>query len=349
MRLITGGTGLLGSYLLCRSFLENKPARILKRSSSSFYQLRLAFEFMELSKKISFEDFIKFFEWKDADLRDFSALEDALEGVTEIFHIAALVSFNKNTNKELPDVNLNGTRNLVNLAIKHNIQKFHYVSSIASLNRNEQGIITEEFTPFNFQQSTLYSKSKYLAEMEVWRGYNEGLTGVIINPGIIFGTGNIKSGSLIFYNYIKNGLKVYPVGKNGFVDARDAADCLYLLAADETKYQNRYVIVSGSYYYKDIFSMVSSEFNMKPPSIKIPPALSRIAYYIDLIRSRITFSDPVITKDILRLANSNFEFDNSKIRNGLNFEFKSMEVSIMETTAFLMRTNYGAQFNNPTR
>jgi nucleoside-diphosphate-sugar epimerase len=344
MRLVTGGTGLLGSYLLCRLFQEKKTARVLKRKNSSFYQLRIAFEFMYPGKQISFEDFIPFFEWKDVDIRDFNDLEESLDGVDEIFHVAALVSFNKNTDKELPDVNLNGTRNLVNLAIKLHIPAFHYVSSIASLNRNEKGIITEEFTAFNSQNSTLYSKSKYLAEMEVWRGYNEGLSGVIINPGIILGTGNIAHGSLVFYNFVKKGLKFYPVGKNGFVDARDVADCLYLLSGDQEKYQNRYLIVSESCYYRDIFSMIAEGFHLKPPSIKIPPALTRIAYYLDSIRSKLSLSDPVLTRDIVRLANSNFEFDTTKVKNSLGFTFRTMESSVKETTNFLINTDFGKKF-----
>jgi dihydroflavonol-4-reductase len=344
MKLITGGTGLLGSYLLCRFYLENIPARVLKRDTSNFFQLRMAFEFMNLGKKVSFDEFLKFFEWKDADLRDLPGLEESLEGIDEIFHLAALVSFNKDTNNDLPDVNLNGTKNLVNLAIKLKIPVFHYVSSIASLSRNNEGVMTEEFTEFNFNKATPYSKSKYLAEMEVWRGYNEGLNGVIVNPAIMLGTGDITRGSLVFYNFIKKGLAVYPVGKNGFVDVRDVADCLYLLAADKEKYNNRYLLVSNGYFYKDIFRMIATGLHLKPPRIKVTPSLTRLAYIIDNLRSKITFSYPVITKDILRLVNSIYEFDNSKVRTSLNFEFRTLEDSIKETTEFFVKNNFGVKF-----
>ena len=232
---------------------------------------------------------------------------------------------------------------MVNLAIKLKIPVFHYVSSIASLSRNEAGVMTEEFTEFNFHKSTPYSQSKYLAEMEVWRGYNEGLNGVIINPAIMLGTGDISRGSLIFYNYIKNGLKVYPIGKNGFVDVRDVADCLNLLAADKEKYNNRYLVVSSSCFYKDIFTMIAEGLGLKPPGIKISKTLTKVAYVIDTLRSKLTFSDQIITRDILRLVNDIYEFDNSKIRNGLNFEFNSMKSSIIETTEFLIKTNFGAK------
>lgn len=344
MRLVTGGTGLLGSYLLCRLFLENKPARVLKRKTSNFFQLRMAFEFLKIAEKISFDDFIYFFEWKDADLRDIQGLEESMQGIDEIFHLAALVSFNKDTNNDLPDVNLNGTKNLVNLAIKLKIPLFHYVSSIASLSRNNAGVMTEEFTEFNFHKSTPYSQSKYLAEMEVWRGYNEGLKGIIINPAIMLGTGDISRGSLIFYNYIKNGLKVFPIGKNGFVDAQDVADCLFLLAADQDKYNNRYLVVSDSCFYKDIFTMIAKGINRKPPNIKISKGLTKAVYVIDTLRSKLTFTDQIITKDIVRLVNDIYEFDNSKITNAFGFKFKSMEKSISETTKFLLKTNFGEKF-----
>lgn len=344
MRLVTGGTGLLGSYLLCRLFLENKTARVLKRPKSNFFQLRMAFEFMKIGDKVSFDNFLKFFEWKDADIRDIVDLEESLEGIDEIFHLAALVSFNKDTNNDLPDVNLNGTKNLINLALKHQIPTFHYVSSIASLNRNEQGIITEEFSEFNFQKATPYSQSKYLAEMEVWRGYNEGLNGVIVNPAIMLGTGDVSRGSLVFYNYIKKRLRIFPIGKNGFVDVTDVADCLLLLSANKENYNNRYLLVSDSYFYKDIFSMIAKGIHVKPPKIKISKSLTKLVYIVDSIRSKLTFSDQIITKDIVRLVNGIYEFDNSKVKNGFGFKFKTMETSIKETTEFLIATNYGEQY-----
>ena len=145
MRLVTGGTGLLGSFLLCRLFHENKPARVLKRTTSSFFQLRMAFEFMKISEKIDFNQFLDFFEWVDSDLRDLPDLEECLDSVDEIFHLAALVSFNKHTNKDLPDVNLNGTKNLVNLALKLKIPAFHFVvksteSSFAGTQMDEKSL-----------------------------------------------------------------------------------------------------------------------------------------------------------------------------------------------------------------
>ncbi|MBK7440418.1 MAG: NAD-dependent epimerase/dehydratase family protein [Bacteroidetes bacterium] len=213
MILVTGANGLVGSYL-CR-FLVNQgnQVRAIKRPESN---LRLV---ADIANKI---------EWVDGDVNDISSLDDAMLGVEQIYHCAAVISYvGKNAN-HLMQVNVEGTANVVNLALDNNIKKLVHISSIAALGRTgKKDEIVTEATPWDRKNLTSdYSISKFLAEREVWRAMAEGLNAVIVNPSIIVGAGNWDSGSCKLFTTIYNGFKYYTNGVTGYVDVRDVLNLL---------------------------------------------------------------------------------------------------------------------------
>lgn len=339
MILVTGGTGFLGSYLLYNLFLDSKKVRAFKREQSKFDQLKIAFSVMNKNPNVSFDDFINSIEWVNVDLLDTTDIENNLDGIDEIYHLAAFVSFNRKNRENIIKTNIGGTSNLINLCLKCGIKKFHYASSIASLNRNDDNIISEKNDVSDKKFSTTYSKSKYLSEMEVWRAYNEGLEGVIVNPGVILGPAIRTHDSIRAFKTIQAGFGFYPKGKNGFVDVRDTAELFYKLSQNPEYYNQRYLLVAESVSYFDLFTWMSGYFKVKGPKRRANKQLSYLISYVDSIRCFISSKDPIISQDLVKLVNSDYIFDNSKVKSAIDFDFRPVKETIKDTCEFLLKAN----------
>lgn len=344
MILLTGGTGFLGSHILYNFYRLGKSIRVLKRKSSHFTQVEAAYKYYS-STAIDlppFNDYIDFFEWFEGDLTDFDSLIECLDGVDEVFHVAALVSYHADLRKDVKLINTDATRDLVNLSIAKGIKKFHYMSSIAALDCNEKSIVNETKTGLNGEFNSAYSKSKYFAELEVWRGYQEGLEGVIVNPGVIIGPGHPSAGSLELFTHIYNGLKFYPSGSNGYVDVRDVVTCFLELVQHKKFYNDRFLLVSENISYKELFDLITSGFNMKNSAVRTGKFAASVLSVLDGIQSFIKGREKIITSEIVGLSSKNYHYDHSKIKEQLDFEFIPISQSIRETCEFI-KENY---FNN---
>jgi dihydroflavonol-4-reductase len=167
MILVTGGTGLLGSHLLYELARMGRKIRAIKRNTSDTSMVRRVFAYYCANP----DELLKNIEWFDADLIDFGAIDDAFDGIREVYHVGAVVSFYPKDHKSMLKVNIEGTANLVNFAIEKGVQKFCYVSSVATLGRGGNGIPTNEedfWVPS--RRNTIYSISKYGAERGTERG-----------------------------------------------------------------------------------------------------------------------------------------------------------------------------------
>ena len=245
MILVTGATGLLGSHFLLDITRSGNPVRALKRKSSNTDMIRKIFSYYVDNPDI----LLNRIEWVDGDLLDFASIENALDGVDEVYHAGAIVSFYPKDHKAMLNVNINGTANLVNLSLEKNIDKFCYVSSVATLGRADQNGLTSEET--HWQQNSknsVYSISKYGAEREVWRGMEEGLNAVIINPSVILGPGFWDDNSGLF-KLVWKGLKYYTQGINGFVDVRDVARAMRIVM-EQNQFNNRFIVSSENVSYQ---------------------------------------------------------------------------------------------------
>ncbi len=267
-------------------------------------------------------------QWIEADLNDTMSMEEALEGIDEIYHCAALVSFKRSDKNALERTNVNATANLVNLAIEKGIKKFGYISSVAALGRNEKGMIDEFMAPEEPEFSSFYSKSKYYAEMEVWRGISEGLNAVIINPGVILGCGDFSLGSLKIFDSVKDGLPYYPPGSNGYVDARDIAKIFVELMQKEDAFGKRYCLVEGSISYKDLFAKIASRLHVKAPVKEAGKSMGYLFYTYSLFSSLLKGEEPSLTLDMVNTAYKKYLYDNSLVKKTLGYEFIPMDKTI---------------------
>jgi nucleoside-diphosphate-sugar epimerase len=237
---------------------------------------------------------------------------DALVGIEEVYHAAGLVSFDPRQKERLMDVNARGTENVVNMALERGVQRLCHVSSVAALGRAEDGQKVNEQTSWKDSKfNSTYAISKYAAEREVWRGMEEGLSAVILNPTIILGPGGWDTGSGLLFRAVWNGLKFYPQGTNGFVDVRDVAR-VGISLMEQQRFGARFVVSSEDVSYEYLFTEIARALGRKPPRIKASPFMTGLAWRLDKVRSGITGGSPVITKETAMTSSSHWYYDASE-------------------------------------
>ena len=327
MILVTGGTGFLGSYLLRALVQAGKPVRALYRS-------RIPGQVNDIKDKV---------EWFQADVLDTGTLEDAMQGITEIYHCAAVVSFQPDRRDEMLKANIEGTANVVNLAIDTGIRKIVHVSSVAALGRaRQQTAITEDAQWEESGNNSNYAISKHLSEMEIWRGIAEGLDAVIVNPSIILGSGFWHDGTGLM---LKNAWKEFPYyteGVNGFVDVRDVVTAMIRLM-DSPVTGERFILNGDNWAYRQLFTRMAEALGKKPPHIAAKPWMAALVWRMEKLRSLFTGKRPLITRETARTAQLKVYYSNEKIRQSLpGFTFRPLD----ETVADVSRDYLAAQSGN---
>jgi nucleoside-diphosphate-sugar epimerase len=261
-------------------------------------------------------------------------LEEAMNGVEEVYHCAAIVTFNPKRRQEMFKVNIEGTANVVNAALDARVKKMVYVSSVAALGRiREKEPINESMNWTEETSNSRYGQSKYMAEMEVWRGIGEGLDAVMVNPTIIIGPGDWNSGSSSIFKNIYNEFPWYSDGSGGFVDVRDVAKAMLQLMESDITAQ-RFILCAENRSYRDVFNLAAKAFEKKPPYKKVTPALAKIVWRWEAIKNYFTGKDPLVTKETTATGLAKVNFDNSKLKKYLpGFAYRKIEDSIIDTCA----------------
>jgi dihydroflavonol-4-reductase len=331
MNFVTGGTGLLGARLLFDLCLANEPVKAMKRANSDLGFVRSTFNFLHPNG----EELFNKIDWVDGDLLDVLQLEYLVQGCSHVYHAAAIVSFRKQDRQQLMLTNIDGTANIVNASLKGKVEKFCFVSSIASFGREpERGIITEESqwkrTPYNSN----YAISKYGAEREVWRGSEEGLKMVIVNPSVIIGPCELNKSSGVLFRSVQKGLPFYTLGTNGFVDVRDVSKAMLQLMKSEIA-NERFILNGETLVFRDFFNLVSVALNKKAPYIEAKKWMSAIAWRLMVLKSLFSSKTPTITKESVSTAHMDSNYSSEKIRSTLNFEFTPIAESTLHVGEFL--------------
>lgn len=324
MILVTGGTGLVGAHLLFDLLQKEDKVCAIKRSHSSLKQLEQIFSFYTSSP----QNFLSKIEWIEAELLDYFSLEEALKGISKVFHCAAMVSFKKKDKQKMLTANIEGTKNLVNACLHHNIEKLVHVSSIAALGRAEKGESANEKTPWkDGDKDSPYSISKYQSEMEVWRGIAEGLNAVIVNPSVILGPGDWSKGSPSFFRMMAKGIKFYSHGMNGYVYVRDVSRAMIILMDSEISGE-RFVLNGEDLTYLEFFNMMAKSLNVPFPSIEAKAWMMNLAWRGAYIKGLFTGKTPELTKSTARSFMSSYSYSSEKIEKSIGFEFTAMQKAI---------------------
>lgn len=318
MVLVTGGTGFLGSYIIKHLVEKGYRVRALRREKAvlPFYIPKEIFEKVE---------------WVTGDILDVISLEEAMEGVDQVIHAAAVVSFLKADRKKMYQVNVEGTANVVNIAIEKKVKRLVYISSVAALGRTAHGGSVNEDRKWEDNKiNTHYAKSKYKAELEVWRGSGEGLNTIILNPSTILGFGDWNSSSCAIFRSVYNEFKWYSPGINGFVDVEDAAKATVLLMESNISDQ-RFIVNGDNWHFKQLLETMATNFLKKKPYKETTPTLIAIAWRMEKLKSMLNGHRPLLTKESARIAHSKTYFENAKILAALEgFSFTPLQESIQK-------------------
>ena len=322
MILVTGGTGLLGSHLLLELTNESNTIKAIFRNEKKIVLVQRLFLYYDpINGQNRFDSIL----WVNCDVLDSVTLHETMEGCEYVYHCAAIVSFDKDDFYKMMKINREGTSNVVNSCLELGIKKLCYVSSTAAIGNGENDPIVTEETKWKQSPTTSgYSISKYSAEKEVWRGVEEGLDVVIVNPCVIIGAGDWQESSLTMFATVEKGLRFYTSGANAFVDARDVA--LIMLKLMNSDFKNeRYLCIGENSTFKNLFDTIARNLNKKEATILVNPLLIGLTWRVMWVISKLTGKKSPITKETARSAFGTTVYDASKIKKALSFEFRTID------------------------
>lgn len=329
--LITGATGLVGSHIARHYLTAGHAVSVLHRPRNGYGLLA------DVADQII---------WHEGDVLDIPSLETAVQagqqkGVLDVIHAAAMVSFSPGEGDKMYHVNVEGTANVVNVCLSAGVRKLGYVSSVAALGRPaaragttpDQPVIIDEGhkweeSPYN----SAYAKTKYQAELEVWRGVAEGLDAVMVCPSLVFGVGNWSRSSLQLIQYVQDERLFYPAGVANYVDVLDVAESLYWLMQQDTKSgatsARRYVLNAGTIPYRALLTNIANALGKRPPGIRIAPGLTRLLWPLEAVRAWLLGKDPLITCETARSASSYFQYAGGRIEEVAGFQYRPLAMTL---------------------
>lgn len=312
---ITGGTGFLGSYIIRELVTRGYSVKALRRSSALPFYIDPS-----VWDKV---------QWIEGDVLDVVALDEAMKNTDIVIHSAAKVSFHKADRGLMYKTNVEGTANVVNAALENNIRRLVHISSVAAIGRSSTGEEVSESSEWKRTKTTThYAVTKYLSEMEAWRGFGEGLDTVIANPSTIIGYGDWNTTSCAIFKNVYNEFPWYTEGLNGFVEVQDVARAVADLMESGISGE-RFIINGDNWSFRNLFTAIAQGLGKKPPYKKATPFLGEIAWRIEKIKSLFTGKRPLLTRESARVAHSKTNFSNRKLREALpDFSFTPLEQSI---------------------
>ena len=318
MILVTGASGLVGSHLVKELTRQGKTIKALYQNSTPLEAVGEAVT------------------WIKGNILDVVFLEEVMQDIQQVYHCAAAVSFNPKKKNLLYKTNVEGTANVVNACLSARVQKLLHVSSVAALGKTKTDIlVNEKMNVIEEIGDSTYAKTKFLAEMEVWRGIGEGLNAVIVNPSIILGAGNWDNGSSEIFQTIYKEFPWYTDGVSGFVYVQDVVHAMVMLM-NSNIHAERFILNAENISFKEVFDCIANNFGKRAPHKKVTPFLAELVWRAEKIRTKLTKKDPLLTKETARAAQEKRYFDNSKLKQFFpRFEYVPIKTAIQDICTVL--------------
>ena len=304
---ITGATGLLGGHILSRFREADVPITALHRPGhdASLPEGTL--------KKI-------------ADVLDPVLLNDAFQNVNTVIHSAAFVSFNPRKRKVILDVNVKGTQHVVDACLQQGVKNLIHISSVAALGR-KSGMVVNENSIWTGDISSDYAESKYLAELEVFRGAEEGLVVSMVSPSVILSATQLTRSSATIFDYVWQEKKFFTDGALNYVDARDVAEAVFRLHQNPQPGE-KFILSAGSIPIQEFFHRTAILLKKRKPSIKISSSIAYWAGWVEEMRSLLFNREPLVTRLSASMAVQSFRYDSKKAEDQLGLKFRTLEESL---------------------
>jgi nucleoside-diphosphate-sugar epimerase len=332
MILVTGATGLVGGHLLWHLLQENEQIVAIRRKTSDIQPLKNIFRFYTDKP----EKFLERVLWRTADVLDRESLENAMLEISEVYHCAAVVSLSNNPDN-IHEINVQGTRNMVEVSMKWQIRRFCFVSSIAAYGTNENDLPVNENSKWEDNKTrSPYARSKFFSEQEVWKAISNGLNAVIVNPGVILGYSGTNTGSSQIFSVVRKGLPFYIDGGSGYVCVGDVVRAMIILMKSDV-HSERYILVEGNYSNYEILQKIAKAFGKNPPFIKINHRLIFAFGVVVEFTGKILSFKPFIDRNLARSATNRSYYSSEKIIREFGFKFSSLETCIDKTCKNMMK------------
>ena len=329
MILITGGTGLVGSHLLLELVKSGNKVRAIHRKDSDLQAVKKVFSYYVPLDEIDF--LFGRIEWKEANLNDIPALIEAFTGITTVYHCAALISFDTSDEKTLRKINIEGTANIVNLCVVFKIEKLCYISSIATMDLSlGEKFVTENFTWNQENYHNEYAISKHGAEIEVWRGTQEGVPAIILNPGVILGPGFWDTGSGQLFKKIDKGLNYFFSKTTGFVGVQDVVKAA--ITAMGSNIQNeQYIMVAENLSFKEVLGLVAESIQKPSPKKPLKPWMVFIGWIYQSFANFLFGTKKLINPEDYKSLFKHSFYSSAKLKSEFSFEYTPIRKVIIET------------------
>ncbi len=274
-------------------------------------------------------------------------LQEAVAGMNCVYHAAAVVSYAPRDAEKLWAVNVTGTANVVDSLLTGNPDaRLVYVSSVAALGSplTENTLLVDEGARWNPDgDHAAYAKSKYAAEVEVWRGIHEGLAAGIVNPAVIIGPGTPDRSSTQLFRYAAEAHRYYPPGQLNLVDVRDVVTALLALGQGPAELLGqRYVLSAGTLSYQAFFAQVAEVLGVPPPGHELPALLAEVLWRLEKVRGALTGAPPLLTRETARLGRRQVIFDGQRATQMLGVQYHPVPESITWCAAALRAAGLGA-------
>ena len=320
---MTGATGLVGSYLARLLVKKGYYVRALARKGADLSLLSEAREKVDLL---------------EGSVGDLDVIEAGLKGAGVVVHAAGKVTFDPRKNKELTAVNQIATRTMVNAALDAGTEHFLHVSSIAAIGRSlDMGVITENTPWQDNPMNSIYARSKFAAEREVWRAHAEGLQMSLVNPGLVMGAGYWERSSLKLLMRVYKGLPFLPSGSAAFVDVRDLAHVM-LGIIEHGPTNERLITAPYNLRWSDVIPRIAELMGRRAPTRDLPAVLEKVAPYLLSLQARVTGTEQDVTRESLRISKVDFQFRsiNEHLLHG--FQYLPFEESLRDAVEAFMAT-----------
>ncbi len=339
MNLVTGATGIIGSHVLLQLLMNGQEVTGVRQQSSDVKRVQKLFSFYVPNH----EELFRKIKWIHLDILDVFAVEDALENVSTVYHCAGFVSFSKADQKKLFRINEQGTRNIVNACLQKKVDALCHVSTIGTINNAEYPFALHEgvFWKTSGKESD-YAISKYNAEREVWRGMEEGLNVVIVNPGVVLSPVFWQQSSAQIFDRCYKGNKFYTDGQTAYVSASDVSAIMVELVK-QRKFGERFILVENNYPFKTIFDMVHGCLKKPVARFRVSSRILKTMGYIHRFLFRIIGKTPLLTKSLINAALNRQSYSNEKVKKTLGFTFQPVDETIRKICDFYLREHQKSQ------
>ena len=331
---ITGATGFIGSHIARRYLADGHPVTVLYRPQTGYGMLA------DIADKLT---------WHEGDVLDIPSLETAIIPGIDVIHAAAIVSFVPKDRDRMEQINVEGTANVVNVCLKAGGRKLGFVSSVAAIGRPAANVgtvsepirIDETHKWQDSPNNSAYAKSKYRAELEVWRGVAEGLNAVMVNPSIVLGAGDWSRSSLQLIKYVHDERPFYPAGLVNYVDVLDVTDALIRLMQSSVTAE-RFILNGGTIPYRSLLEQIAGALGKRPPTRRILPILTRLLWPVEAVRAWLLNTTPLITRDTARSSSLFYAYDGRKIEQVPEFQYRPLSQTLGRVADAFKRLSAGS-------